>query len=233
MTSVDYCTTGKIDYEDGELNQTFSNGFANVNLEMNTSTGRISETALQTHYNTLLSNGTIPGTPMVAGTDDVDLPKMQENDQKMFNAIQQEYCFYESRYKYALRQFLDKATSRNATDNAAAQKYLTITITLNRKLNSLIEIMSFLGTVRVGKTNSYVQSINANNAQIEANRASLQATYAKLMGGASGAGSVLTVQKEMVEYTKQKNAAVTNQISLWAALNVLALGTIFYVYRSA
>lgn len=233
MTSVDYCATGQIDYTDSQLNETFPKGFANANLEVDATTGRIAVASLQTHYNTLLNNGTIPGTPMVTGTDDVDLPKLQENDQKMFAAIRQEYCFYESRYKYALRQFLDKATSRVATDNATAQKYLTMTIRLNRTLNSLIEIMSFLGTQRVGKANSYVQNLNANNAQIEANRASLDATFKKLSGGASGTSSLLTVQQEMVEYTKQKNTAVTNQISLWAALNVLALATIFYVYRSA
>lgn len=233
MTSVDYCSTGQIVYDDTQLIATIPKGFANPNLEVNPATGRISEVSLQTHYNTLLTNGTIPGTPMVAGTDNVDLPKLQENDQKMFADIRQEYCFYESRYKSALRQFLDKATSREATDNAAAQKYLTITIKLNRTLNSLIEIMSFLGTQRVGKANGYVQNINANNAEIEANRASLDATFKKLSGGASGTASLLTVQQEMVEYTKQKNAAVTNQISLWAALNVLALATIFYVYRSA
>lgn len=233
MPSVDYCATGQIDYSDSQLNETFPRGFANANLEVNATTGRIAVSALQTHYNTLKTSGIIPGTPFVANSNDVDLPKQQANDQAMFNAIQQEYCFYESRYKYALRQFLDKATSRVATDNAAAQKYLTITIRLNRTLNSLIEIMSFMGTQRVSSTNAYVQSINTNNAQIEANRASLQATFDKLRGGSSGTDSILTVQKEMVEYTKQKNAAVTNQISLWAALNVLALGTIFYVYRSA
>jgi hypothetical protein len=44
--------------------------------------------------------------------------------------------------------------------------------------------------------------------------------------------SLLTTRKEMLRYTAEKNNHITNQISMWAALNVLAIGTIFAIYRS-
>jgi hypothetical protein len=44
--------------------------------------------------------------------------------------------------------------------------------------------------------------------------------------------AAILAQKEMVRYTEEKNAYNTNQIAVWAAANVVALGVIFYVYRS-
>jgi hypothetical protein len=35
-----------------------------------------------------------------------------------------------------------------------------------------------------------------------------------------------------VRYTQEKNNYTSNQIALWGALNVVALGVIFYVYRN-
>jgi ABC-type transport system involved in Fe-S cluster assembly fused permease/ATPase subunit len=56
----------------------------------------------------------------------------------------------------------------------------------------------------------------------------LKATYEML----NSTDAVVTTQREMVRYTEEKNNYTTNQITVWTALNVLALGTIFYVYRN-
>jgi hypothetical protein len=161
-----------------------------------------------------------------------DLVALTNQDKDLYEKFEEEYCFYEVRYKFALQDFLKKATSRDSSQNAEANSMLDITISLNRKLNYLIEMMNYISSQRVTDTNSHTLAINTMKDQIEANRVGLQSVYNKLMG-ANGDLTVLTVQKEMVNYTQEKNNAVTNQISVWAALNVLALATIFYVYRMA
>lgn len=237
---MSFCPLGQTTYSDMELNTIYSGtgGYANAALVVDETTGRISVQSLLAHYNSLLTTGKIPQTPTIqvatsaaAGsttTSELDLIAYQRNDKVMYENFKSEYCYYEQRYKFALKTFLEKSTSRSGDDNAQAQTYLTVTIKLNRTLNSLVEIMNYIATVRVGKTNEYTQSINTINEQIEQNRIQLQTTYTKLNQDRTG----LTVQKEMVEYTQEKNRNVTNQISMWAALNVLAFATIFYVYRS-
>jgi hypothetical protein len=45
--------------------------------------------------------------------------------------------------------------------------------------------------------------------------------------------AILTTQREMVRYTEEKNNYTNNRIVVWTALNILALGAIFYVYQRA
>lgn len=234
--SPDVCPLGQAEYTDDELQMDRIPKLSNENLTPDTSTGRIPIGALQTHYGSLLSDGVIKQTPTLSvttpggGADaEPNVIQQQKNDADLYNMFRDEYCFYEQRYRYALRKFLEKATSRVSTDNADAQKYLTITIRLNHTLNSLIEFMNYVASMRVDTTNSYVSAINKLNADIQSRRGELQSVATMLEQN----NATVTVQKEMVGFTAEKNRYMTNQVSVWAALNVLALATIFYVYRSA
>ena len=99
---------------------------------------------------------------------------------------------------------------------------------LNLRLNSVLEVANYMTQGRVTNTNALKDSINKSNVDINKALDKLKNTYDKLNKN----NTILTTQKEMVRYTLEKNNYTTNQISLWAALNVLALGTIFYVYRN-
>ncbi len=233
--SPDVCPIGQSTFSDDELQAQFPQKLSNSTLTPDETTGRIAVSALSNHYQNLLTSGAIKITPqIIVGTGDTatsenDTLQQQKNDAELYNKFREEYCFYEQRYRYALKLFLGKSTSRNTADNADAQKYLGFTITLNRTLNSLIEIMNYAASLRVDTTNSYVASINSINGDIERRRIALQNVADMLTKN----NATLTVQKEMVGFTSEKNRYATNQISIWAALNVLALATIFYVYRSA
>lgn len=235
MTSASFCPAGNAEYTMDQLNAIYANGLSSNTLTPD-DTGRIPVASLQSHYTSLVTRNIIKPRPTIQVIDangdpstETDLVQQQQNDKELFLKFREEYCFYEQRYKYALKMFLQKATSRNADDNGQAQTFLTATINLNRRLNSLIEIMSYVSSERVTSANQYTDEINRMNAEINRKREQLASIYEKLSGDTSS----LTVQKEMVEYTQEKNRSITNQISLWASLNVLALATIFYVYRSA
>jgi hypothetical protein len=238
--SLEVCPPPKANYTEQDLLALFPNGVLKGipnGFSIDQGTGRVSPSALANYVSDLQK----PDGPMAKHTQHVvgdntesikvnekNMKNTVESDANVFRKFGAEYCHYEQRYRFALKTFLQLATSRDTKTNAAAQRMLQHTKVLNMRLNSLLEIMNYLTQERVSEVNSNKESINKSNADINKAMERLKNTYAKL----NKDNSILITQKEMVRYTQEKNNYTTNQISLWAALNVLALGTIFYVYRN-
>ena len=164
----------------------------------------------------------------VAGKSETDTDKLVTQDVELYETLNSEYCFYEQRYRYALKMFLKKATSRDAADNLAARLMLNNTKLLNIRVNSVLEIMNYLAQSRTPLTNLNKDKINQYNKSINDKLNKAKAMYDLLKRD----NALLLTQREMVRYTEEKNNYTTNQIALWATLNIVALGTIFYVYRN-
>jgi len=198
----------------------------NDTLATDPNTGIITNDAIANQVKSLIGSGVIPKPPMDA-QGNMDMDKLMAQDGTLYQNLQAEFCWYESRYIYALNQFLQAATLRQATDAAQANQYLTITQTLNKRANSVLQVISYLAQNRVGDIMAAKGGIDSMNTDINQKLAALQAGYSLL----SQNDAVLTTQKEMVRYTEEKNNYTNNRIIVWTALNVLALGAIFYVYR--
>jgi hypothetical protein len=239
--SLDVCPPPKASYTEGELLAVFPNGVMTESLAIDPQTGRVLPSQIATHVNNIQKkDGPIPlpetqeialdnSSPKPARVaEEKRMESMVSIDAAFFNKMRAEYCFYEQRYRYALKTFLQLATSRDTGDNPAAQRMLQHTKKLNTRLNSVLEVMNYLTQQRVGEANKNKDVINKSNIEINKALDKLKNTYDKL----NNDNAMLITQKEMVRYTHEKNSYTTNQISLWAALNVLALGTIFYVYRN-
>lgn len=227
------CPLPAASYTESELMALFPNGVASDGLLPDSATGRISLDQLAQHVANLEGSGILLPRPKKiltaqVATDDTDTPKLIAQDAELFNRLKNEYCHYEQRYRYALKNFLTLATSRNQADNGGAQDMLAKTKTLNLRVNSVLEVMNYLAQARVDVINLNKTSINNLNTSINGKLVALTENY-KLLNSQS---AIVTTQKEMVRFTEEKNNYTTNQISAWAALNVVALGTIFYVYRN-
>jgi hypothetical protein len=217
-------------YSDADLMTPFAGGVSSDSLVPEASTGRISVAILQAHVSALTAAGVIGARPtQTVGQDkETDMMKLVAADSELYNKLQTEYCYYEQRYKYAFKKFLTLATSRDAVDNRAAETMLRNAKLLNIRLNSVLEIMNYLAASRVDVVNSNKTDINRRNEMINTKLERLRKGYDLL----SRDNAVILTQKEMVRYTEEKNNYATNQIALWAAANVIALGVVFYVYRS-
>ncbi len=226
----DVCPVGQSSYTTDELYELFPNGVMSDNLLPDPDTNRIAPAMLQQHVRSLEDAGILKPRPTQKTGDQVetDMDSLIISDADMYSKLQEEYCFYEQRYRYGLKKFLELATSRVQSDNAEARSMLTSTIKLNRRLNCVIEVMNYIAQSRVDITNMNKEDINMRNKSINERLAAIQDVYAKLVKE----NAVIQSQKEMIRYTHEKNNHVTNQISVWVALNVLALATVFYVYRS-
>jgi hypothetical protein len=197
-------------------------------LPVDPKTGLVTSAAITSHVNSLIKSGLIP-TPKMNSDGGYDMDALMANDNKLYSNLQQEFCWYDSRYMYALNQFLQAAAARQATDAKQANSYLEITQTLNKRANCVLQVISYLSQARVSNIMMSKKGIDTMNIDINKKLAELNKGYNLLNKN----DVILTTQKEMVRYTEEKNNYTNNRIVVWTALNILALGAIFYVYQRA
>jgi len=222
MMTQSICPAGTIGYTDPTFSLRFTNGVApSQPLPIDKNTNRISASAIQNYVdNTLVPSGKVPE---VKGTIDEQI----QADKSFYASVKSEYCFYEMRYIAALTQFITEVSATNATATSG-QAPLTTTINLNITLNTLLEIMNYVGNKRARAVNDRNKDIFVANVKINKRLEELNAQQAFL----NSSNVRAKTQTEMMRYSKEKNNAMNIQIMFFVALNVVALGTVFIVYKN-
>jgi hypothetical protein len=186
-------------------------------LPVDPTTNRISASALQAYVANFMNTGRIPG-------ELGDFKDQMLLDKGFYELIQMEYCWYETRYKAALQQFITLVSDQNGGDSSAI---LATTISLNKRLNSLLEIVNYVGNYRATQVNQRGPQIVKANTDIQKKISVLQEQQEYL-----GTKNVhIKTQEEMVRYSAEKSRAMNIQIMFFVALNVVALGTVLTVYK--
>jgi len=217
--SQDICQGGTATAD--QIYDVCANSISTASLPLDPQTNRISASALQGYVDTAVSKGLIPG-------ETSSLQAQMAADAAFYAAVKAEYCFYEARYIAALTQFLTIASVQTGADQAALKKVLDQTVVLNKRLNSLLEIVAYVGNQRAQATNNRSTQITAANQALEAKLAVL--TEQKNFLESSDA--TIQTQQEMLRYSAEKGRAMNIQIMFFVALNMVALGTVLTVYRS-
>jgi len=233
LANPDLCPAVTGNFDINQLTTAFVGGVATINLTPDPSTNRIPASQLQGYVQGLINEGVIPRhQPKPSSRTksiETDMDKLVVDDSKFFGLIRDEYCYYEARYKFALRRFLELATSLDNTNNEAARQMLNISTQLNQKLNNLLEIIAYITESRTSMVNSHKDAINDGNRQINQRLAELKKQYGML----SKDNAAIETQKEMVKYTREKNEHILNQMTVFAALNAFAIGAVFAIWRGA
>ena len=186
-------------------------------LSVDPATNRISASSLQTYVSNLMNTGRIPG-------ELGDFKEQMLADKGTYELVQGEYCFYESRYKAALEQFISIVSDPNGGDSSAI---LASTISLNKRLNSLLEIVNYVGNYRATQVNQRGPQIEKANTDIQQKIGVLQQQQEYL----SSTNVHIKTQEEMVRYSAEKSRAMNIQIMFFVALNIIAIGTVLTVYK--
>ena len=228
------CPDPEMYYSNAQLLAKFPNGIGSESLTPDPATGRVPSGKIQGYLLSIESAGVLkprPSQKIGSGESarrETDMDKLVAIDAALANQLRVEYCYYEQRYRYALTQFLAKATSGNQADNEPAEQMLDIAKVLNLRLNSVLEIMSHMAQERVTLVNDNKNDINITNKSINSKLGKLKQSYSFL----SRDDAIVRTQKEMVRFTEEKNNYTSNQIAVWATLNIIAIGSIVYVYRN-
>jgi hypothetical protein len=150
-------------------------------------------------------------------------------DTEFYQAVKREYCWYENRYSYLLPRYLKLLASKNKSDITLSQGMVSAVTNLNKRLQSLLEIMNAVANERATQVDGYRARHVRGNNEINTNINKLAEMKRKL--GVSNLR--LTTQKEMMKYTEEKNRALRVQITIFAVLNVVALGVVYTAYKQS
>lgn len=219
---------------DNELNQTYGNGTTQGLLpgapsptSDRESNGMLKATTVNQIIISLQGSGVIP-KPTTADAD-----TFVKKQQQLLKNVQDEYCFYEARYKYALEKLFDaiQAGYMNNTGDAqtAIKTYLQATQSLNQKLNDLTQIINGVTDDMLKITTTLEQDIKAFDKRISEQQKKLMAQN-KII---SSNQAVTQLNKQMVKFTEEKAKYSNNLLGLYSFLNIVALGLLVYVYKSA
>lgn len=206
---------------------------ANLSAAAREDNGLLTPQAVTAAVQSLITAGLVPVPP--TGADATNQERIQvfmRKDKTFLEDVKREYCFYDSRYKYSLRQLIGKLqagyTDSNSQSQALIKKYLQFSQTLNRKLNDLTQIVSGITQSRVEATQGRASDIQGLSSQME-QRSKLLAKQGKVLATEEGAANLY---KDMTRYTKQKVDTTNNLLALYSFLNITALGLLFYLYSA-
>ena len=210
--------------------------------------GRLTAQKLEDIYNTLVQQGDLVSQTAyqqnLAKVGDVKntnndaakaiLNNLGSKESETMKKIQQEYCFYYFRYKYALETLFDKLVNTSKSSNLTESDKGEITNklnsakTFNEKLNDMIQITNYIAQKRASEMRAQNTEINALNSGIQSTFDTLQA-HSKMLNSET---SISDLRKRMVEYTEEKNRSALNLLSLYGFLNLVAIGLLVYIARS-
>lgn len=215
---------------DSELQQTFPgllpttpNGDSDRD-----STGLLTPNAIKAIIASLKGSGVIP-TPSNKNANTQGNSKQTA----LLNMIKSEYCFYDSRYKYALDKIFKEVQQGHLTNtpttSASTKKYIAVAQSLNRRLNDLIQIVNAI-------TNDMMATSTSMDTEMSNMSQSMQDLKKKLEQQnktISSNEATMKIRKEMVKYSEEKARHTDNLLKLYSFLNVVALGLLVYIYKAA
>lgn len=130
--------------------------------------GKLLKTTISRIIANLKSSSIIPSSSGTAPTVFI------QKQQALIKALQAEYCFYESRYIYALDKLFTAISSGylsgTSENKVVVQSYLEKTKMLNRRLNDLTQIMNGITEHMLYTSNEIEEEIKQFNARIEAQK---------------------------------------------------------------
>lgn len=189
---------------------------------------------LQAKYAALQAAGYI-SAPLASGLVRADTVEAGiVKDRAFVVALHAEFCFYYTRWVYALDQWITAVTGNSVVGNLLgigstdAANMLEALNTLNKRCIYLIEFANYAAQQRIPRAQEDASSIAALNATLNTKLDSLKIANAKFDNDKA---TVIT-QQEMVRYTASKNAESLNSIMFWGVGNVIALGAIGYMYAA-
>ncbi len=233
------CPAGKTDYSMEELVTPFSNSVVDVTLKIDEN-GIVLPNEMNDYINTLVTSGKLPSVPSlnntINGNDAGAFNPVTEYAAKMktfVERLREEFCYYDSRYKVAMNEWVNLITDASYKQdstiaNSDIQKYATVATQLNNRLNLLVQLTRAISNYQYSSSKQKQEDIEALNKQFNSRYAATKAQMSQL----ANLTSTEDLRKRMVGYTQEKARATDNLLSLYAFLNVVALGVLVYVYKS-
>ncbi len=143
--------------------------------------------------------------------------------------IKQEYCYYYTRYSFALNLILTNASQSGGT---LTQELKDKTALLNKKLNTILAVLGEIVDQRALSIKGYIENndngLNSLNSDLSTARTRLRENSEKLEKQDLAAD----IQSSMIDYSLEKNESSRNMLAIYGFMNIVAVGMLFYLYTN-
>ena len=172
----------------------------------------------------------IPKPKFGKSPESVDsLEDYSKNDSILQESIKREYCFYESRYFSALDLFLQSISDASMKGKSVdVNSRLQITKELNSKLIVFTKVVNGISKYRYSNNAKLNISKSSINRKLQERKERIS-EQAQILNSES---ATIDVYNRMIEYTKEKNRANQNLLTLYGILNIVAVGIVVYIARN-
>jgi len=141
--------------------------------------------------------------------------------------IKQEYCYYYTRYSFALNLILTNASQSGGTLSTELKNNTAL---LNKKLNTILAVLGEIVDKRSLSIKGYIENnddgLNSLNSALSTARTRLRENSEKLEKKDLAAD----IQSSMIDYSLEKNESSRNMLAIYGFMNIVAVGMLFYLY---
>ena len=191
--------------------------------------GIVSDSALQGQIGTLFSSIAGSNAPI----SNQNAASFATASDSLRTRIQNEFCYYYRRYRWALNKLLTDATLTPLPGDYSQTK--ANTIDLNKKLNHIIQLLQKLLESRQNTLNNYYGTDAGQNGVHDANT-NLQSTLTTLQQHSTALQNTQleqTVKSSMIDYTIEKNESSRNLLAVYCFMNIVAVGILYQLYKTS
>ena len=150
-------------------------------------------------------------------------------------SLQYEFCFWVKVYSVLLGDYVtiqNKVTSTTGftttMQTELQRKIINLLNAVNLRLSDLTEISNYVAQQQSASLATMNTNVNQFLADIQANTDTLVKNSQQL----SGSDANSNLRKRMLEFSEEKNSYANQLLTLYGAANFIALGLLFYIYRS-
>ena len=220
-------------YSDG-INPSILGSVTIGNGDRNSETGLLLPDRVSRIVANLQGKGVIPKAPaMTRAKNQAEiLQKFMDLEADFIENVKSEYCFYNIRYRYSLNSLIKTLSegfgSSSQENKSVVASKLDNSVKLNIKLNDITQILNEATRLRLKESQNHNDSINSLNEMLMTRSKKLNDENEVLTRKQDDA----VLYKNMVKVTTEKANYTTNLLTMYSFLNILAIGSLFYVYRS-
>jgi hypothetical protein len=147
-------------------------------------------------------------------------------------SLKYEYCYWASLLQVLLGNLFtvqaDTSYATTTAKNAVLRDILNRAASVNQRLNDIAAIITYVSKKQETELTTNINDIN--NAVLEI--AQSQGSINSAVNSLSGNDSLSKLRSRMVEYNDEKNNYASTLLSLYGFANLVALGLLFYIYKS-
>jgi hypothetical protein len=146
-------------------------------------------------------------------------------------SLKYEFCFWIKAYKIILGDYITTTNATSLTDavkNSRTRQIINQMNSINLRLSDLTMIAGHIGTQQTtaiagmnSTVNEYITSITTHTSTLQQQSNLLSSSDVKSK-----------LRSRMLEYSDEKNAYANQLLATYGFANLIALGLLFYIYRS-